>query len=709
MGVTVLGCNDIPGMWGGAGASRMRIYCQGDASRHSVGAMKTREISPINERLNILQHLLLRLNQPVSRLIGIGLTAALLAAALISPIVSRSRVIEGYRLETRDLFWIPTAAVLQLRQPMIGEARRPMSTLPVAGIPVQVGYRFESAGPINIPYLLLIEATSGDVDIFVNRVPIYAAPQRSAPFLALSGDRLLAFTIPPELFHTGLNRLDLIISGAENRNLTGAIYLGPEPVLNIYTTRLIELREYAGRFLLILAGLTSLACWGAAIGSQGRRGLFLVGLAVLFVGLRACASSEVGTAVLGDYRLLADRSALAISLLAIGGLASRRLAPHLIARRLRLGVHVITLLTLMVAMPISISAPTTSWWVGVVAVLLASLPGLLSLGLIVNPQTDGDRDDRLPGYLLAAFGLPALLLALAGSISGGMLPWSIVLEHQYILLVLSLLLATCLLAGSLLVQNLYRALTEDSELKKLAKRQRRQLVLKSRLLRDEMRQRAILEERQRLVRDMHDGIGGQLVSLLTRVRAKRIPVSEIERELQAGLVDLRLVVDSLDNAGDNLSDALRSFEARARPQVADAGLKLVWKQPHQLASDICDPRAILNIYRILQEAVTNAVRHSKGTEISVSISRTRDQPLLIAVIVDDGIGLSPDDTDRRKPGKGLRNMSQRATAMGGRLVVKRASPQGGTQLVLEVPVSTPGDQGGSSEPDHDDEPEGALA
>jgi len=76
-------------------------------------------------------------------------------------------------------------------------------------------------------------------------------------------------------------------------------------------------------------------------------------------------------------------------------------------------------------------------------------------------------------------------------------------------------------------------------------------------LRREIEQKAVLQERQRFTRDMHDGIGGQLLSLLMRVRTGRVGMDGIETEIQSGINDLRLVVDSLDHVGDDLSDALK--------------------------------------------------------------------------------------------------------------------------------------------------------
>jgi signal transduction histidine kinase len=191
----------------------------------------------------------------------------------------------------------------------------------------------------------------------------------------------------------------------------------------------------------------------------------------------------------------------------------------------------------------------------------------------------------------------------------------------------------------------------------------------------------MLEERQRIVRDMHDGIGGQLLGLMMQVRSGGVDKMEVEQGLQSSIADLRLIVDSMDSAEDGLAETLRSFEHRVRAQVEAAGL--AFTVSHGLKDDEPGPgpRPTLQMLRILQEAVTNAMRHSGGSEI-VLVSRYADDDGIAITISDNGKGL-PSEI---KGGRGLASMRTRAENLGGNLVFK--ANEKGTVIQLAIPKTT---------------------
>lgn len=193
-----------------------------------------------------------------------------------------------------------------------------------------------------------------------------------------------------------------------------------------------------------------------------------------------------------------------------------------------------------------------------------------------------------------------------------------------------------------------------------------------------LQRQTMLEERQRIVRDMHDGIGGQLLGLLMQVRSGGAEAPVVEQGLQASMADLRLIVDSMDSADGSLAETLRSFEHRARPQVEAAGMALT--VDHGLPEDQLGPgpRPTLQILRVLQEALTNAVRHSGGTTVSLTSAVAPDGTLRIT-LADDGRGLPAEITG----GRGLASMRSRAAAVGGTLDI--ASSPSGITLVLTLP------------------------
>ncbi len=227
-------------------------------------------------------------------------------------------------------------------------------------------------------------------------------------------------------------------------------------------------------------------------------------------------------------------------------------------------------------------------------------------------------------------------------------------------------------------RNRIEALTEK------VSEQAEELDEQSQLIAREMRNRAVLEERQRFTRDIHDGIGGQLLSLLLRVRTGGLKMDEIATEIQAGLDDLRLVVDSMDHTGESLVSALMTFRARAENQLAAAGMKLVWEQSEQIYKEFPDPRGTLHLYRFMQEAIANVIKHSKADTVHVRIFQTSAGKPLIVSLADDGIGL-PQDVDQ-KPGKGLGNLRARAQKLGGSLRFEPLLKDEGLQITLEIPA-----------------------
>lgn len=209
--------------------------------------------------------------------------------------------------------------------------------------------------------------------------------------------------------------------------------------------------------------------------------------------------------------------------------------------------------------------------------------------------------------------------------------------------------------------------------------------LAARNLKLEIETKAFLEERSRLTRDLHDGLSGQLLSLLLKARSGSITPQEVERELEDSLSDLRLISTAMDSVGLDLGEALEAFRLRIETQVANAGLALDWKAPSTEFSGTLDQRALLNLLRILQEAITNAIRHAGANRLEVTIAEANGR--LAIAVGDNGRGLSPELAGR---GTGLRNMHQRCEQLGGELAYGACAGDGGTRIDIAVPLNPGG-------------------
>lgn len=199
------------------------------------------------------------------------------------------------------------------------------------------------------------------------------------------------------------------------------------------------------------------------------------------------------------------------------------------------------------------------------------------------------------------------------------------------------------------------------------------------------------EERRRLRRDLHDGLGPQLASLTMKAEAARdlLPtdpattdalLADIIEQTQTSVADIRRLVyglrpPALDDLG--LLAALRAHAA----QYNHGTLQVTIVAPEHLPPL---PAAVeVAAYRIVQEALANVARHSKARNCSVHIRVDEDR--LSLEVTDDGRGIP----EGRKAGVGLTSMRERAAELGGELCIERLST-GGTHVCAHLPSTKPG-------------------
>ncbi|MCP5060174.1 MAG: hypothetical protein GY937_26030 [bacterium] len=194
------------------------------------------------------------------------------------------------------------------------------------------------------------------------------------------------------------------------------------------------------------------------------------------------------------------------------------------------------------------------------------------------------------------------------------------------------------------------------------------------------------QERERMTREMHDGTGGLLVAALSLVRREAAPATDLEFLLEEALDDLRLTLDSLQPEQADLPTLLGLLRPRLERQLRSTRLALDWQVSDAGEGRPIPPDAFLHIIRIVQEAVTNAARHSGGTRVGVTTRALPDEELLLE-IRDDGSGRAGATTDgdsaSNATGRGIANLHHRATQLGARLQVE--SDEAGTRLRLIVP------------------------
>ena len=192
----------------------------------------------------------------------------------------------------------------------------------------------------------------------------------------------------------------------------------------------------------------------------------------------------------------------------------------------------------------------------------------------------------------------------------------------------------------------------------------------------------LLLERERITREMHDGLGGQLVSTIAMLERGRSTQSEVAEALRRALDDMRIMIDSLDPATTDLPTSLGKLRARLEPLLRRNGIRLEWQIENGLDLDVFPSEQSLHILRIIQEAVTNAILHAEASEVSVGIrlADTADDILSIE-IYDDGRGFRPEAHPR---GRGIGHMKSRAENLGGELQFDGEAS--GTRIELRIPI-----------------------
>jgi len=201
-------------------------------------------------------------------------------------------------------------------------------------------------------------------------------------------------------------------------------------------------------------------------------------------------------------------------------------------------------------------------------------------------------------------------------------------------------------------------------------------------------ERIVQRERQRIMRDMHDGIGTTLMSSLTLAEHGELTAARTAAILRESLDELKLVIDSLEPIDEDITTLLASLRYRFGERIEAAGLKIVWDMAELPPLPWLDPSNALQVLRIVQEAFANIIKHARATEITISARPTgldTDQPGVMVRISDNGIGF---DLNSARRGRGLDNLRRRAADLNASITID-SKPRRGTRIELHLCVELP--------------------
>ena len=195
------------------------------------------------------------------------------------------------------------------------------------------------------------------------------------------------------------------------------------------------------------------------------------------------------------------------------------------------------------------------------------------------------------------------------------------------------------------------------------------------------REHAAMDERQRIMEDMHDGLGSRLFVALARNEHGALRRHEVDDILRSCVSEMRLALEALAPADNDFISAFGNFRFRWEAQLKSAGILSTWHIGAEEGPWQPGPRTALQLLRILQESLTNVLKHANARHVDIRLLREAGQ--ICVEIEDDGCGLP---TAQTSGGHGLLNMRARARRLGGQL--ECLSQPGQTIIRLRLNDST---------------------
>ena len=490
--------------------------------------------------------------------------------------------------------------------------------------------------------------------------------------------QLFVFSIPRIMLNPGANVIDVrVVADATYHEGISQISFGIARPINLALTTRVEWQRYAGRsagFLAILAGCMALIAWnGRRIDSAlGCLGLAAIGAGLqpamyplFFLGIDPLQDHPIREAsmLLHDYAFAA-----AIASLFVTGAARERTFLVLILWGILVGA-VVASLTLGLG-----TQPRLSPYLGLFYALT-----ILIVAMTWYRSTPHDQE-------------PARALLFSGAlvVSAAMLH-DLAIWFGYIAFdsykLRPLVPATlAVLIGAVLLERYrraYRTLSDaNHELAQQVAARTAQLEQNYHRLGELVRGRAVVDERKRIVAEIHDGLGGTLVRLLSIVKNNNVDRARIETELNQALVELQLSFDAMEDFDLDLLVLLGSVRHRLGPTLQLAGIGVDWPVEPVPRTTWLTPERSHQLQRMLHEIFTNAIRHAKAGKIVTSVRRIAQRRVELR-IEDDGCGF---DHRHITAGRGLASIRRRCEAIDATLTLQ-TSPGKGTHFVITLPAA----------------------
>ena len=195
------------------------------------------------------------------------------------------------------------------------------------------------------------------------------------------------------------------------------------------------------------------------------------------------------------------------------------------------------------------------------------------------------------------------------------------------------------------------------------------------------RSRAVLAERERILRDMHDGVGANLATAVRQLEGGRALPHEVVQILRESMDHLKLSIDAMNLPAGDVNALLASLRYRLQPRLESAGLRFSWNVDPLPRWALANDEAMRHLQFLLLEVISNVLQHARASTLSVAAWAV-DEGIRIT-LSDDGLGIHD------SAGQRLGSLQMRAGAIGAALAIDSTHP--GTRVTIALAgISAPG-------------------
>ncbi len=193
-----------------------------------------------------------------------------------------------------------------------------------------------------------------------------------------------------------------------------------------------------------------------------------------------------------------------------------------------------------------------------------------------------------------------------------------------------------------------------------------------------------LRTRRRIARNLHEGVGSQIVSIISSLDLSDAQQRAVASALEHCLLDVKFLVHDIEDVHENVLDGLGHLRHRVQHLLDGQGIALMWEVDSEGPLAKLSGERSRQTLHVAQEALANVMRHSRATRVTVRCRVPQPGSTIVLEIHDDGAGFEVPQPGQPS-GKGLSGMRHRAGSLGGSLDVL-SEPGCGTLVRMTMPL-----------------------